>query len=210
MQHYRYEGQIFVVTGQGGVLTLTVVQIVGTGLQLSERSLIFMATEGAVGPAPQSFSVANRGTGALAWAATATTTSGGVWLNVGTPSGTSTAGATPPVVTISVQPEGLRPGAYFGQVRVSIPATAEVLSLPVALTVTPARLQSTLSIVPAQLAFTAQAGGVDPAGQAVLLRNVSSSPVTVRMTTSAPWLVLDRTQEVVTPRPLLVSLPSRE
>jgi uncharacterized protein (TIGR03437 family) len=203
LQPGTYEGQIFVNTGQGGLLTLTVVQVVGAGLQLSGTSLSFEATAGAAAPAAQTLSITNRGTGTLGWTITTSTTAGGNWLAVNTTSGTSTAGAATSPVSVSVQQQGLAPGTYSGEVRVSTAGSSEVLTVPILLTVQAAPAQSALSVTPLRLAFTAQVGGANPAAQAIQVRNGLSSAVSVQLASSAPWLILDRTQETIAPQAVL-------
>lgn len=102
-------------------------------LTISQSSLSFSGTAGAANPASQTVNVLDASFGYIAWAALATTTSGGNWLRLSPASGNQ---SNPMVV--SVVTSGLAAGTYTGNVQVSSPgANGTPKNIPVTLTLIP-------------------------------------------------------------------------
>jgi uncharacterized protein (TIGR03437 family) len=91
-------------------------------------------------------------------------TNGGAWLTVST-----AAASTPFGVLVNVNPQGLNPGIYNGNVVLTALTPNSPLSVPVTLVVTAA---ATLRVSANQLLFFAQVGGSNPAAQSF---NVTST-----------------------------------
>jgi len=88
-------------------------------LVLSQTGLTFTSVVGG-GPVPsQRVAIVNGGQGGMAWSVSSATVSGGGWLSAAPSSGRSVAGAVAPAIEVSVNPAGLAPGDYYGQVQVS-------------------------------------------------------------------------------------------
>jgi len=94
--------------------------------------LTFSSAEATPAPPSQRVNVLNAGLGALNWDVSASTLSGPPgWITVSPQSGTSDAGA-PSGFGVSVNPAGLTPGTYYGQVRLASP---DALNSPQTMTV---------------------------------------------------------------------------
>jgi uncharacterized protein (TIGR03437 family) len=122
-----YQGQI-VVSSTDGSLSQTILVTLAVNAQpqsivLTQTGFQLTAITDGATPPTQSFSIVNGGTGAMNWTAAAQTVSGAAgWLSVTPTSGTTTAGSlTPSSVSISVNPQNLAPGTYYGLVQVAAP-----------------------------------------------------------------------------------------
>lgn len=93
-------------------VTLTVASPGAAAISLKPTMLLFHTATG-TSPSPQTVQVQNTGSGALHWAASASTQSGGNWLSV-TP-GTAVA---PSSITVTVNASGLLAGVYSGMITV--------------------------------------------------------------------------------------------
>jgi uncharacterized protein (TIGR03437 family) len=172
-----YQGNI-AITGAGTTIVVNVtlsISAPSARIILSQSGLAFNATAQGGAPLPQSFGVLNIGSGAMDWAATATTLSGS-WLKLTPASGT----VTQPyldvsTVNVSIDPTGLSPGDYYGRIQVSARAANSPQLLTVTLTVLPPGVSPGPEVRPAGLIFTGIAG-VTPGSQDVLLGNPKSEP----------------------------------
>jgi uncharacterized protein (TIGR03437 family) len=146
---------------------------------LSQTGLTFTAVAQGGKPLPQSFGILNIGQGSMSWTATATTLSGNSgWLTIdqATRNGTVTQPFTDvSTVNVLVDPAGLSPGDYYGQIQVASIAANSPQSVSVAVTILP--LNSTLppELRPAGLIFTGTAG-VTPGSQDVQIGNPAAQP----------------------------------
>jgi len=105
-------------------------------LVLTQTALAFQAGV-STAPPPQTFSVLNTGVGLVNWTATPQISDGGKWLTVTPASGTATSGVLPLPVSVSVNPQGLAPGSYRGNVQVATPGSGNLpQNVSVSLTVT--------------------------------------------------------------------------
>ena len=92
--------------------------MVGPSIILSQKGLTFRGVSGVSSPTPQTFTVVNGGQGPLNFGVFPTTLSGGTWLSAAPAAGLAAAGAAGVAVTVSVNPTGLAPGDYYGQVEI--------------------------------------------------------------------------------------------
>jgi trimeric autotransporter adhesin len=173
-----YNGAI-AVTGVGSTVTVPVTLSIsppsGTML-ISQSALTFNAVSQGGTPLPQVFGILNTGQGSMNWTASATTLSGGNWLQISSGSGTV---AQPFLdvspVNASVSPSGLAAGTYYGQIQIaSAAAVNSPQLLTVILTVLPPGTNLGPQIYPNGLIFTGVAG-VDPSSQDVTVANTAST-----------------------------------
>ena len=144
----------------------------GPALALSQPALQFQGT-GISGLLQQFITVSNSGPGSVSFSAAASTLSGGNWLYVWPPPGTTAQSGQ--VVNIQANPAGLSPGLYYGSVlltatgAVNSPQSVEVVLdvLP-----TPPPTQAALPMpTPASLFLVSPPNGPS-AAQAVLFYNL--------------------------------------
>jgi uncharacterized protein (TIGR03437 family) len=159
---------------------------VGT-LAAAPASLAFTQVVGGAVPAPQSIAVTGVGSSPLNFTAIATNTSGVNWLTV-----TPAAGSTPGTLTVAANGSNLSQGTYVGTVTISSTGAAgSPLNIPVTLTVSST---PSISVTPATLTFSYQAGGTAPATQTVQIASSSGAlPFTAAATTSGSsgnWLTV--------------------
>jgi uncharacterized protein (TIGR03437 family) len=147
---------------------------VGPSIILSQKGLTFRSVSGAALPPPQTFTVVNGGQGPLNFGVFATTASGGNWLSAAPATGSAAAGAAGVPVSVTVNPAGLAPGDYYGQIEVRAAAAANTpQSITVVLSVLDAGGNAGVSASPSGLLFTATPGGANPADQTITLANFS-------------------------------------
>ncbi len=146
-------------------------------LLLSQSGLSFTAVAGGGVVPPQTFGVLGVGSGASPFSVETSTLSGGNWLSVTPSSGTLASGGTAPVVTVSVNQQGLSPGRYYGLVQTRAAGTANT---PQALTVfvdVQAKDTDLAAVIrPNELVFTAPAGESSPGAQEALVYNLTGTP----------------------------------
>ena len=155
-----YNGQIALTSpGAANAVVINVTFTVSNTptITISPASLAPVTFQiGGINPPGQPIAVSIAGGGAVAFSATASTTTGGNWLSV-----SPTNGTTPANVTVSFNPAGLAAGAYQGTVIITVAgATNSPVSLPITLTVTPgavtgptvAAIQNAASSAPTSLA----------------------------------------------------------
>jgi hypothetical protein len=126
---------------------------------------------------PQSFGVLSVGAGASSWSVEASALSGGNWLSVTPASGAlATGSGTAPLVTVSVNQQGLAPGRYYGLVKTraqSAANTPQVLTVFLDVQAKDTDLAAVLR--PNELVFTAPAGESSPGAQEVLIYNLTGA-----------------------------------
>ncbi len=149
-------------------------------IRLSQSGLTFTAVQqGGVVPV-QTFAVLNIGTGVMNWTASTTTRSGGQqWLSASPASGSSSAGDTPPLVTVAVNPAGLAPGRYYGLVQIAASGAANTPHvITVVLRVLPMATDIAAVVTPNDLVFTATVGAGSPGSKSVFVYNIAATPKT--------------------------------
>jgi len=193
------DDKTFPVTVGNGKLQIDVIGVVGFGLlngiqvypatqptaspalSLSTTSLSFAGTANGSNPAAQNVSIANAGSGTLAWTAASNQT----WLTVSPASG-SGAG------TLSVVPvlTGLAAGNYTAAVTVTAPgATGAPQTVNVSLSVAAAVQPPAASVSPNVLGFTATAGG-SSTPQTFSIGNTGGGTLSWTASKTQSWLTL--------------------
>jgi hypothetical protein len=153
-------------------------------LRLTQSGLTFLAVQGGLAPPPLSFSVFNEGASALSWTAAASTISGGSWLTVTPASGSATVtqGAE---AQVRVNPAGLAPGDYYGQVEVRA-AGASNSPQVVAVVMNVVRREASPGPVvsPTGLIFVGRQGEANPPAQTVLVNLLDNVALSYNATTT--------------------------
>src|SRR5437588_11372146 len=118
-----YTGAITITTTPSGQrIDIPVVVTLGSSqpqIQLSSSGFRFQTVSGGAAPAPQTITVLNSGAGTLNFTVSTSTVSGGQGWLVATPTSGSTNASSAATVTVSINPAGLAPGDYYGQVQFS-------------------------------------------------------------------------------------------
>ncbi len=181
-------------------------------LNLSQSGLSFRSVLSGSAPPPQSFQVFNAGSGNLNWTAAATTFSGGPgWLAIAPASGTSNASASPSVA-VTVNPQGLAAGDYYGQVQVS---AAGVPNSPQTVTVVLIVLSPDQSpgptVTPTGFVFLAPPGALQPPDQTAQLFSPTSTALSYSaiptVDTTQNWLSVQPTNgNIQPPQPARVTI----
>jgi uncharacterized protein (TIGR03437 family) len=146
-------------------VTLTVTPAVGIGANVN--SLQYNYQVGGTNPPSQFVALTATG-GLVPFTAVATTASGGNWLSL-----VSTAASAPATLTVSVNPAGLGPGNYSGQVSIAAPGA---IGSPIFIIVT---LQVVASNVPnptSVLNAASLVSGRVAAGEIVTIKGTSFGP----------------------------------
>ena len=189
-----YQGTITVMAPGASVpsqnITVTLTVSVNPLLSLSPNALEFTYQVGTPTPAAKTITPVST-SGTLNYVVTASTNTGGNWLTIGTPAGT-----TPTDISISANPAGLTAGTYTGTVTVTaagagnppqtVPVTLKVSNDPL--------ITVNRSINPTTLAFNWQIGQVGPGAQVIELGTTTGAPLNytiTRATTSGnDWLTV--------------------
>lgn len=114
-----------------------------------------------------------------------TTSSGGNWLSVSSPGG-----STPALLMVSIDTSALQPGTYTGSITITPAGTSTSLVVPVTATVSNTSSAPSFSATPASLKFTA-ALGTNPAPQSVAIATGSGAPgfkVSATVSQGGSWL----------------------
>ena len=152
-------------------------------LDVTPSSLTFSAEAGGANPASQTLLVEDPEGGAVSWTSTVSTSDGGRWLSISPSSGT-----TPTKPSVLVDIAGLAAGSYSGEVSISDP-DEQATVVRVTLEVT-----AVLNVSPSSLAFSAEAGGANPADQTLLVEDSQDGAVgwtgTVFTSDGGAWLAL--------------------
>lgn len=193
-----YSTQITVDGGTAGLVALPVTLTIVDArpkIQLSQVGMTFASVAQGGAPLPQSFGILNSGQGSMSWTATASTLSGGAgWLSIDQTSGTV---ATPlsgvSTVNVTVNPAGLAPGNYYGQVQITAQGadnSPQIVSIIFTLMAAGTHLGP--AVGPTALTFVGSTGS-SPGSQVVMLANLTASPITFQSTLTTdtpgtPWL----------------------
>ena len=177
-----YTGSID-MTASGGterfaVLVILTVAPAGPAISVSQTGLTFEVQQGSSARLSQSFQVTGSSRTPIPFSNIASVLGAGSWLRVSPVEGNATA-ATPGNVTASIVPDGLNPGAYYGQIEVranaanNSPRTVNVVLnvLPAATTVAPLVTPSAVVLV--------QRPGAAVASQSIAITNVTRGTVPV-------------------------------
>ena len=168
-----YTGTV-AITGAGKTINVPVTLSVSAPtatILLSQSALSFSAVAQGGVPLVPNFGILNTGQGSMSWSATATTLTGGNWLQIAPSSGTVTRPYLDvSLVNVSIDPSTLVPATYYGRIQVSAVAANTPQVMTVILTVLPAGTTLGAQVFPAGLIFTGVAG-TTPGSQDVQVGN---------------------------------------
>lgn len=177
-------------------INLTVTQGPAPLMVANPAALVFSVPANAGAPSPQMLGISNAGAGKLDWSATVTTNSGGAWLSVNSASGTTAAGA-PATLSVSANASGLKPGTYFGAIKLHSDAASQDLTVPVILIVSDP-LKQTILLSQTGFDFTGVAGGrsvpADTLGVLNYGQGVMNWTVTATTSSGGNWLSVTPTR----------------
>jgi uncharacterized protein (TIGR03437 family) len=201
-----YAGRIIVSDSAGnqGVAGVALVLAPATqSILLSQSGITINAVTGANVNATQSFSVLNTGGGAMGWSAAASTVSGGDWLSASPASATSIGGQAGSPIAISVNPQGLAAGQYYGAITVSsADAVNNPQSVSVLLNVAPGGGGTSIA-VSSGAAILSGAAGTAAQSQQITLFNPGVSSVNFTAAAIASdggsWLTITPASGSLTP-----------
>ena len=176
-----YSGEVSIIDPEEKATVVPVSLEVTAVLDVSPASLAFSAEAGGTNPASQTLLVEDSHGGAVGWTGTVSTSDGEKWLSISPSSGT-----TPTKPSVAVDITGLAVGSYSGEVSVAA-SGGNPTAVPVSLEVT-----AVLDVSPASLAFSAEAGGANPASQTLLVEDSQGGAVgwtgTVFTSDGEKWL----------------------
>jgi uncharacterized protein (TIGR03437 family) len=198
-----YFGKLNVATVGAGsaqvAVTMTVKASAQPVLQLSQNGLTFTGALGGGAIPSQSIGVLNTGQNAMNWTASAVTPAGVPnWLSAQPASGVSTASAPAPILNVGVNPAGLAPGVYYGQVKVSSNnAENSIQFATVVLQLLPPQATPDPIVLPTGLIFI----GTDPQGVTVTNTRTTNISFTASASSSDPvvWFSATPSSGVVAP-----------
>jgi uncharacterized protein (TIGR03437 family) len=153
-------------------------------IQLSDTGLRFQTVAAGGTPPSQSIVVLNGGSGALGFSVSASTLFGGQWLSV-SPSAGSVGVSSSVAVVVGVNPAGLQPGDYYGQIQFSSPGVDNSpQTATIVLNVAAAGTDLGPFVFPAGLILVGAAGGADPNPKTVQITNPSRTALTFNAVSS--------------------------
>ena len=94
----------------------------------SPAGVVFLTPQGSAAPAPQLITLYASSVSKVSYTSSVTLTSGSGWLSVSPASG-STSAAAPAQLTVSVNPSGLAPGVYTGQIGIAFGSTVSSVNV---------------------------------------------------------------------------------
>jgi len=191
----------YVFSGQSTTLAISGSTVAACGgcspLTLTPSSVVLSGQTGG-SAATQSVSVST--SAVLAYAIFPSTTSGGNWLGVSVPGG-STGGS----FTVTATPGSLAPGSYNGSVLAYTAASNSPVTLPVTFNVTSPAFSLVAS--PNPMTFSSITGGTTPSQSLTVTTSPASSiPYTATASSTGNWLSLNTTGGTTGGTPLTVSV----
>ena len=179
-----YRGSILLNSSAGSVkvdATMTI-SARDTAIRLSQGGLSFLSVAGGGVVPPQNFAVMNLGIGAMPFAVSTSTLSGGNWLGAQASVNVSLAGQAPPLVNVNVDPSKLAPGNYYGLVRVNAPDAANTPQVvTVNLQVLPPGSTPGSVILPSELVFFYNSTSFIPESADFSAFNLNATPLSFRL-----------------------------
>ncbi len=178
-------------------VSLTVAAGTPGQLAVNAQSLPFSVTQGSEGVLQ--LAISNVGGAAVPYAASASTATGGNWLQVSPAAGSVTASA-PASVTVTAKAGSLAVGTYRGTVTITNADSGQSIAIPVSFAVS-APVQRLL-LSHSGLAFTAVSGGGAPLPQSIGILNTAQGAMgwTATATTlsgGSSWLRIDSASGMV-------------
>ncbi|MGI8991789.1 MAG: BACON domain-containing protein [Bryobacteraceae bacterium] len=182
-----YNGTLTVSSANATNITVPVMLTVSSLPLLSATpgALAFNYQSGGAALTPQTVALTSS-TGTIGYTAAVATTTGGPWLQV-----SPTTASTPASLTVTADPTGLAAGIYDGTITLTLTgAGVATVTIPVTLSVnsTPA-----LTATPQTVAFFAQLGGANPAGQVITVGSTSGTlgfSAVATTTSGGNWLTV--------------------
>jgi large repetitive protein len=198
----EYQGTVLLTPATGTPLSVPVILTVSDAPSLTAQPLSLSFVYQVNGPLPSAQSVVvTSSRGSLPVTVAVQTFSGGAgWLAA------TGGGNTPTTGNVTVNPAGLGPGVYKGQIAFSAAGAGNSpLLVPVTLTVTAAPV---LTTSPTTLSFAGQVNGAVPPNQTIILTSSDGSalPITsVVASSGTTWLSVSRNSDT-TPATLTVAI----
>ena len=159
---------------QNGVRAFVTAIAADTGVTLTQTGFTFQAVQGGGAPSPKSFRFFNSTARTLNFTVTASTLAGGGWLSASAANGSINSNQ-PASINVSVNPSGLSPGDYYGQLRIDAPGAPNAPEfLTVVLNVSPSGTNPGPVVEPTGLVFVGLIGATTPAGQSVHITNLTN------------------------------------
>ena len=182
---YLTSGNQTLLIKVGGVTSEPrVIPVLATGLVLSQRGTTFNAVVGSNATQQRNiFVLAPSST--INWTATASTLSGGNWLQVSPATGTSDPSHSP-AIQITANANGLQPDDYYGTVTIKPVGTNTAQILMVVLNVLPPTQSPGTTVEPTGLVFVAPPGATLPSAQTVQIANPTTANLSFTATPSVP------------------------
>ena len=168
-----YQGTITITPNGNAPQTIPATLVVSATslLVASPTSLSFTSPQGSVATSFQNVSITSTDSTIINFNVATTTNTGSNWLLVN-----AATGATPGVLTISANPNGLAPGTYTGTVALTATSPTTVTNSPqnivVTLVVTPT---ATLAVSQSNISFTQSSSGTAPNPQSVSVTSVGGT-----------------------------------
>jgi uncharacterized protein (TIGR03437 family) len=172
--------QVNGVAGVDAIGVRAIAPVSQATIAVNPASLQYAYTVGGALPAAQSFAIANSGAGTLSWTATASQS----WLSL-----SSTSGAAPSTVMVTVAPATLGAGTYTGTIQISS-AGASNTPVTVAVTLVVAAASAVLVVAPQSLSFAYTVGGAIPAAQSLAISNSAGGTFSWVASSTAYWATL--------------------
>ncbi|HEY3824149.1 MAG TPA: SBBP repeat-containing protein, partial [Bryobacteraceae bacterium] len=163
-----FTGSVTIAGGASNISVPVTITVAGSSpavLSVSPLMESFSLAQGGSAVSSQ-VTVSNAGSGTLNFTAQASSTP--AWLMLANSSGSATS-STPAALGFTIDPTGLSPGLYTGQITVSDTASANQSTVTVVLTVTQAA--ESIQLSQTGLAFSGVTGGAQPPGQAFTVAN---------------------------------------
>ena len=176
-----YTGRVRVEAGRTLELPVTMtVSAIDQAMLIAQRGLSYLSVaRGGVVP-PQSFGVLNVGRGAMRFATSVRTLSGGDWLRASPSAAVSNPAQPAPLVHVEIDQSRLGAGEYYGLVEVNAPEAANSpQQIPVFLEVRTEGSNPGAQVTPSELVFTSSQGS-SPGSQNVFVYGISAGAKSFR------------------------------
>ncbi|QOY90251.1 beta strand repeat-containing protein [Paludibaculum fermentans] len=167
-----YSGQVVFTSGALSLtvpVTLVVAPVSGTFFDNTPGQVSFSMLPGGHPPS-QVVQIRNGGVGSLNWTLSTTTSNAGNWLTVSATSGTAPSLVTVGINTANLPNGGSTAGTYSGQLLFQTAGGASVISVPIALTISPNAMAQVNA-----LSFTKPYAGNDPLPQTVTISSLGAA-----------------------------------
>jgi uncharacterized protein (TIGR03437 family) len=197
----------------GGFTSAAVALPIGvSGIALTQTGFAFQAVQGGGNPSPQTFQILNQSNQPINYSLSVSLLQGSSWLLVSPSSGSTVAGQAA-TISVGVNPAGLAPGDYYGQITVNAPSAANSPQLlTIVLRVLPPTINPGPVVDPIGLFFVGLVNGSSPAPQTVRITNLTNRPsafvaiATVRLSNLDIFAVSPASGSVAPNQPVNISV----